>query len=136
MNHQLMTRQSRFRQISILAAAVSLVIAAQGESKAQCPFGDSGVTATDWQRTGTFPPGFLFGVATASHQVEGSNTLSDWAIFERSPDVPDANEAVNHRNLTTLGEDLDRAQSLGINSYRFSIEWSRVEPSQGQFNVK
>jgi beta-glucosidase len=103
---------------------------------AQCPFGSSGVTTTDWQRTGTFPPGFLIGVATASHQVEGNNTNNDWSIFEQSADVPEARQAVNHRDLATLAEDLDRARSLGIDSYRFSIEWSRVEPLQGQFDVK
>jgi beta-glucosidase len=105
------------------------------KSLAQCPFGDSGVTNADWQRTGAFPPGFFFGVATASHQVEGNDTLSDWAIFEQRADVPKAGQAINHHDLTTLNNDLNLAQSLGINCYRFSIEWSRVEPASGVFDV-
>jgi beta-glucosidase len=106
-----------------------------GISLAQCPFGDSGVTSADWQRTGTFPPGFFFGVATASHQVEGNDFLSDWAQFELRPDVPEARQAISHHDLTTLSNDLNLARSLGINCYRFSIEWSRVEPAAGTFDV-
>jgi beta-glucosidase len=90
--------------------------------------------APDWNGTGTFPPGFLFGVATAAHQVEGNNLNNDWAIFEQRPDVANSGEAVNHRDLTVLAQDLDLAKSLGINAYRFSLEWSRIEPAMEAFD--
>lgn len=119
--------------VALLIVAVATLPATK--SFAQCPFGASGVDATDWQRTGAFPPNFLFGVATASHQVEGNNTNNDWWIFEQRGDVANSGEALNHRDLAVLARDLDLAQSLGINAYRFSIEWSRIEPQPGQFNT-
>src|SRR5262245_7504589 len=116
-------------------AAYTLPLQSGQDLLAQCPFGDSEVTNSDWQRTGVFPPGFLFGVATASHQVEGNDTRSDWSIFEQQANVPEARQALNHHDLTTLSNDLNLAQSLGINCYRFSIEWARVEPLPGFFDV-
>src|SRR4051812_34516109 len=85
-----MKQRKRPRKISSLASWAGATLLVQANllltgltpSLAQCPFGASGVTSADWQRTGTFPPGFLFGVATASHQVEGNDVMSDWAIFE------------------------------------------------------
>ncbi|PYQ01530.1 MAG: hypothetical protein DMF82_19035 [Acidobacteria bacterium] len=117
-------RHTSARSLALALALGSLLPGA--ESFAQTP---------SFGTTGTFPPNFLFGVATASHQVEGGNTKNDWATFESSPDVPDSGAALDHRNLVTLGQDLDRAQGLGLNSYRFSIEWSRVEPLQGQWDA-
>ncbi|SDE39682.1 beta-glucosidase [Blastococcus fimeti] len=79
-----------------------------------------------------FPDGFLWGAATAAHQVEGNNVASDlWALenmagsplAERSGDACDS----YHR----WPEDLDVVRDLGLNTYRFSIEWSRIEPVQG-----
>ncbi|MEU4449302.1 family 1 glycosylhydrolase [Actinosynnema sp. NPDC050801] len=82
--------------------------------------------------TTTFPDGFLWGAATAAHQVEGNNTSSDlWAV-ENAPDpiMPErSGDACDsyHR----WREDLDIVRDLGLNSYRFSIEWARVEPAPG-----
>jgi hypothetical protein len=98
-----------------------IVLLLADDSLAPCPFGDSGVTSAAWQRTGTFPPGFLFGVATAWHQVKGNDELSDWAVFEQRADVPKARQALNCHDTNTLAQDLDLAQSLGINCYLFSI---------------
>src|SRR5439155_19690425 len=89
----------------------------------------------NFRTTGAFPPNFLFGVATASHQVEGGHTNNDCSVLEARGDVADSAMAVDHRNLATLAADLTRAQSLGINAYRFSIEWSRVEPKPGQWDA-
>ncbi len=80
----------------------------------------------------TFPDGFLWGAATAAHQVEGNNTASDLWAFENAPDsiMPErSGDACDsyHR----WREDLDIARDLGLNSYRFSVEWARVEPAPG-----
>ncbi len=88
----------------------------------------------DFTTTGAFPPDFLFGVATSSHQVEGNNTLNDWSVFEGRADVADSGEADREHDLGVLDQDLDLARSLGVNAYRFSIEWSRVEPSRDVFS--
>jgi beta-glucosidase len=90
-------------------------------------------TPADFTRVGALPAGFLFGVATSSHQVEG-HTQNDWTLFETRPDVPAAGEAVRHDDSVTLDADLDRARQLGINAYRLSIEWSRVEPQRDVFD--
>lgn len=82
------------------------------------------------------PKGFLWGTATAGHQVEGNNTDSDiWALEqsgtpmlpERSGDACDS----YHR----WREDLDIVRDLGLNSYRFGIEWARIEPVPGHFSL-
>jgi beta-glucosidase len=80
----------------------------------------------------TFPGEFLWGAATAAHQVEGNNTASDLWAFENAPDsfLPErSGDACDsyHR----WPEDLDIVRDLGLNSYRFSIEWARVEPAPG-----
>jgi beta-glucosidase len=86
--------------------------------------------------TSTFPDNFLFGAATAAHQIEGGNTNSDWWAFEHDPTSgcrDSSGDACDswHR----WDEDLALVQSLGLNSYRFSVEWARVEPAPGEFSL-
>lgn len=106
-----------------------------------------------------YPRGFLWGSATSSHQVEG-NTNNDWTVWEKT--IADlysktphysynpkyvssyiktektkkdnflSGKASDHYNL--YKKDIDLLKSLGQNSYRFSIEWSRVQPKEGEFN--
>lgn len=79
-----------------------------------------------------FPDGFLWGTATAAHQVEGGNDNNDWWAWEQIPgkiangDV--SGDAANHYEL--FDEDFALAEALGNNAHRFSIEWSRVEPQR------
>ncbi|HEX4126100.1 MAG TPA: family 1 glycosylhydrolase [Acidimicrobiales bacterium] len=82
-----------------------------------------------------FPDGFVWGAATAGHQIEGNNVNSDFWFLEnleptmfaeRSGDACDS----SHR----YEEDIALLASLGLNSYRFSVEWSRIEPSRGRFS--
>ena len=79
-----------------------------------------------------FPEGFLWGAATASYQVEGGIENCDWAQAARDGRVPVCGRACDHR--TRYEMDFDIAQSLGHNAHRFSVEWARIEPEQGQFN--
>ena len=80
-----------------------------------------------------FPPDFFWGAATASHQVEGDNRWNDWWDFEQSGRLPyKSTEACRHYEL--YESDFDLAQSLGHTAHRFSIEWSRVEPAEGEWD--
>ena len=83
-----------------------------------------------------FPQGFLWGAATAGHQVEGNNTTSDtWFLEHMHPSAfaELSGDACNSFELWR--EDLDLVRSLGLNTYRFSIEWARIEPEPGFFSV-
>jgi beta-glucosidase len=97
--------------------------------------GGSAGDPPDFTLTGALPSGFLFGVATAGHQVEGGDTASDWARFEARPEVTAAGEALRHRDRAVFAGDLDRARDLGANAYRMSLEWSRIEPEPGVFDT-
>lgn len=82
-----------------------------------------------------FPPDFLWGTATAAHQVEGNNRNSDWWAWEHRPGSPVAEpsgEAINHYHR--YPEDVLLLSSLGLPVYRCSVEWARVEPTEGFFD--
>jgi beta-glucosidase len=82
-----------------------------------------------------WPSGFLWGTATAAHQVEGGNH-NDWSRFEeqegRIAHGDKSGKAVDHWNR--MGEDVALMKDLRANAYRFSIEWSRVEPIEGAWD--
>lgn len=89
----------------------------------------------------TFPPGFLWGAATAAYQVEGAahrggRTDSIWDAFARIPgavlDGHDGEIACDqyHRMV----DDVDLMARLNLASYRFSTSWSRVRPDGGPLN--
>jgi beta-glucosidase len=83
-----------------------------------------------------FPEGFLWGAATAAYQVEGNNVGSDvWAMEHARPTVyaEPSGDAANSFALWPV--DLDLVKSLGLNSYRFSLEWGRIEAAKGEFSV-
>jgi beta-glucosidase len=85
--------------------------------------------------SGLFSDTFLWGTATSAHQVEGNNSNSDiWAEehAEGSPYRHFSGDAVNHYHL--YREDMKRFAELGYNSYRFSIEWARIEPEPGMYS--
>lgn len=79
-----------------------------------------------------FPPGFYWGAATASYQVEGGIENTDWAKAAREGRVPVAGRACDHYHR--YEEDFDIAKELGHNAHRFSIEWARIEPEEGKFD--
>jgi beta-glucosidase len=85
----------------------------------------------------TFPKDFLWGAATAAHQVEGDNTGSDWWEWEidGSATVPVAEpsgSACDH--FHRYRDDIALLAGLGLNAYRFSVEWARIEPRAGEFD--
>lgn len=78
------------------------------------------------------PDGFLWGVATAGHQNEGDNTASDtWFLEHTTPSLFREPSGPACRGYQQWQSDLDLAAGLGLNSFRFSVEWARVEPERG-----
>jgi beta-glucosidase len=86
----------------------------------------------------SFPPGFRWGAATASHQNEGGNEANQWAAWEQQPDRihegQRSGRATDWWNPASAAADFDRAADMGLNALRVSIEWSRVEPESGEFS--
>lgn len=84
-----------------------------------------------------FPPGFLWGTATAAHQVEGGNDRNQWWDFEQVPGNikhgDKSGAACDHWNL--YPQDLDLGRAIGMGAYRFSVEWSRIEAEDGTFDA-
>lgn len=84
-----------------------------------------------------FPEHFMIGAATAAHQVEGNNIHSDlWAMehMKHTSFVEPSLDAVDHYNR--YEEDILLMEKAGLNAYRFSIEWARIEPEEGAFDEK
>jgi len=82
-----------------------------------------------------FPEGFLWGGATAAHQVEGGNVNNDWWAWEhtgRTTAVEPSGDAIDH--LHRYDPDFALLASLGHNAHRMSLEWSRIEPAPGEFS--
>lgn len=83
-----------------------------------------------------FPPGFHWCAATAAHQIEGGNINSDWWDWEQVPghiangDKSGAACDSWHR----VSEDIALLKDLGVDTYRFSIEWAKIEPVEGQYD--
>ena len=116
---------------------------------------------TDKRNTLDFPKRFLWGASTAAHQVEG-NTHNQWTVWElenakskaaqssyqleelaswprikgeaKDPHSYVSGEGTDH--YSRYMEDFDLLKKLNMNAFRFSIEWSRVEPEQGAWNVE
>ncbi|MBI1683632.1 glycoside hydrolase family 1 protein [Caulobacter hibisci] len=86
--------------------------------------------------SGDFPKGFLWGAATAGHQVEGNNVNSDTWLLEQlkpSPFMEPSGDACDHYHRYEA--DIALLAKLGLNTYRFSLEWARIEPAKGQFSA-
>jgi len=79
----------------------------------------------------SFPDGFLWGTATAAHQVEG-NLSNNWSDFEEKKDLERSGAACDH--WARWRDDFEMLTNLGLTTYRFSIEWSRLEPEEGVWN--
>ncbi|RWZ79462.1 MAG: glycoside hydrolase family 1 protein [Candidatus Chaera renei] len=107
-----------------------------------------------------FPPGFLFGAATSAHQVEGGNHnqwtvwelenakslakqaeykltwLPDWqGVKDQATDPSNyvSGQACDHFNR--YREDFDLLRRMNMNAFRFSVEWSRIEPREGVWDA-
>lgn len=80
---------------------------------------------------------FFLGASTAAHQIEGNNVHSDFWLQEQLPHSifkEPSLDAVDHYNR--YEEDINFLKEAGMNAYRFSIEWARIEPQKGQFDER
>lgn len=84
---------------------------------------------------------FIWGSATSAHQVEGNCTNNNWFLFESAVDEEGkprisngqkAGIACDHWNR--YKEDIQLMKALSLNAYRFSVEWSKIEPKEGEFD--
>lgn len=106
-----------------------------------------------------WPKGFLWGSATAAHQIEGGN-INNWSVWELQTASQRArsakreygtlpmwseieDQATNPDNYISgattdhyrrYAKDFDILEALGLNAFRFSIEWSRLEPEEGKWD--
>jgi beta-glucosidase len=78
-----------------------------------------------------FREGFLWGVATSAFQLEGSSH-ADWSSWDEILSVKP--NVTNHYEL--YREDLALLKNLGVNAYRFSLEWSRMQPRENVWDEK
>ena len=101
----------------------------------------------NWNKIDTqnihFPKSFAWGTATAAHQVEGNNTNNNWYDWEHQldennqPRIHNGDKSIlaaDHWNR--YPDDIKLMKDLGVNHYRFSIEWSKIEPQNGDYNVE
>ena len=81
------------------------------------------------------PKGFLWGAAISAHQSEGNDVNSDSWLLEHLPETvykePSSDACDSYHRYE---QDFDMARSLGLNCYRFGIEWARIEPEPGRFS--
>jgi len=83
----------------------------------------------------SLPPHFLWGAATAAHQVEGNDVNSDLWVLEHLPNSmfkEPSGDACDGYHL--FEDDIAMLADLGLNAYRFSLNWARIEPANGEFS--
>jgi len=82
-----------------------------------------------------FPKGFIWGAATSGHQIEGNNTNADsWVLENVSPSIYAQPSGDADNSFELWRADLDLVKAIGLNTYRFSLEWPRIEPVRGEFS--
>ena len=104
-------------------------------------------TNWNWDKIDTqnihFPNSFAWGTATAAHQVEGNNTNNNWYDWEHQldennqPRIHNGDKSIlaaDHWNR--YPDDIKLMKDLGVNHYRFSIEWSKIEPKNGNYDLE
>jgi beta-glucosidase len=115
------------RRAVIATAAGSALLAASGT-------GTTALGATK-AMVNAFPKGFHWGCATAAYQIEGNNTASDlWHLENTTPTTFVERSGDTCDSYHRYEEDIALLARLGFNSYRFSIDWSRIEPTRGYFS--
>lgn len=83
----------------------------------------------------TFPPGFVWGVSTSAYQVEGGHSDSQWEAWETAGRIKSGDRRGLACNWWQDAEpDFELARGLGLNALRLSVEWSRLEPREGEWN--
>ena len=87
------------------------------------------------QRSLRFPNGFLWGTASSSHQCEGGNTKNQWYRWEQEGHILTGEQSGDACNWWENAEhDFMLAEQMENNALRLSLEWSRIEPVEGQWD--
>jgi len=116
-----------------LLRTASAAIAVAGLGK--LAYAETAATPAAADKSKAFPEKFLWGCATAGYQVEGNNTTSDLWMMEHLPGTifkEPSGDACDHYHL--YPQDISMLADLGFNTYRFSLEWARIEPEEGFFS--
>lgn len=83
-----------------------------------------------------FPSHFIWGASTSSYQIEGNGVSSDiWLLEQVKPTLYRERSGDACDFLHRWEADLDLLKALGLNAFRFSFEWARIEPEPGQFSI-
>jgi beta-glucosidase len=118
-----------------LLRTASAAVVAGGMSRLSFAQSAAGIPSIPADKGKVFPEKFLWGCATAAHQVEGNNTNSDFWTMEHLPGSmfkEPSGDACDHYHL--YRQDISMLADLGFNTYRFSLEWARIEPEEGFFS--
>ena len=108
-------------------------LATMGASAIAAPFA---TTASRANPPLVWPPNFVWGVATAAHQIEGNNVNSDYWVLEqiKATNFKEASgDACDSWNRWR--EDVALVRAMNLTAYRFSVEWARIEPEEGLFSL-
>ena len=85
-----------------------------------------------------FPKDFLWGVATSGYQTEGNGVNTDWWFQEThkkaTDKYPEEESGIANDFWNRYEEDIDLVSELNCNSFRLSVEWARIEPTEGSFD--
>tara|TARA_B100001029_G_C15063817_1_gene461352 strand:- start:1582 stop:2979 length:1398 start_codon:yes stop_codon:yes gene_type:complete len=98
----------------------------------------------DWSKISLqkikFPQNFIWGTATAAHQIEG-NCTNNWSEFEKGykennePNIKDRQKSgLACDSWNRYKEDINLIKEIGVSHYRFSIEWSKIQPNENEIN--
>ena len=98
--------------------------------------GSALATAPVLARSTAWPRDFVWGVATAGHQVDGNSVNSDYWLLEHLPET-DFKEPSGDAcdSWTRWRDDIALVKAMGLNTYRFSLEWARIEPEPGIYST-
>lgn len=87
------------------------------------------------QRILRFPQGFLWGTASSSYQCEGGNTNNQWYRWEQQGHIRSGEQCDGASHWWERAErDFELAEQMENNALRLSLEWSRIEPEEGQWD--
>ncbi|MBN2176545.1 MAG: glycoside hydrolase family 1 protein [Demequinaceae bacterium] len=96
----------------------------------------SGDSTTHEKSPFPLPEGWVWGVAGSAHQTEGNNDANDWWRFEHEEGTGAVEPSgIACDSWNRWEEDLDLVKGAGLDSYRTSLEWSRIEPAEGEFSA-
>eukprot|EP00753_Platysulcus_tardus_P009490 PLAT214.4.p1 GENE.PLAT214.4~~PLAT214.4.p1 ORF type:complete len:469 (+),score=206.17 PLAT214.4:356-1762(+) len=89
-------------------------------------------SAVDFSQV-AFPSDFVWGTATAAYQTEGDSHNANWKVFEDNGGINKGQKCGNAvEHWKRYKEDIALMKELGVSSYRFSLAWSKIQPSQGE----